>query len=435
MRIAIIGTGYVGLVTGVCLASKGHSVICSDIDKTKIELLDRGIIPIYENGLEELLEKSRKNIVFSSDLKEACRNSEVIMICVGTPEKSDGSANTDAVYQAADFIVDSVCGNCTVVVKSTVPIGTNDELEKYICEKVKDRNIHIDVVSNPEFLSQGTAVNDTLNGYRIVIGAENDTARDIMKQVYRDFDMPVLCTDRKSAEMIKYASNDFLALKISYINEIANLCELIGANIDDVSRGMGYDERIGSKFLQAGTGYGGSCFPKDTKALHWMAALHEYEIKTIKATIEVNQNQKLKLVRKAKKYYSSLKGVKIAVLGLTFKPGTDDLREAPSLDCMPILLEDGAEIRAWDPVGIPSFKRHYPDEINYCQTISEALDGAELCLIFTQWDEIKQLKPDDYISRMSRAVIIDGRNCYDLDSMKDAPLIYDSIGRITVNNL
>ena len=352
MKIAVAGTGYVGLVTGVCLAEHGHFVTCVDVDEAKVALMQQGVSPIYEEGLSELMNKNRDRLTYTTDYKAAYADKDVIIIGVGTPEKKDGSANLSYVYAVAEQIAHSVTRDCVVVVKSTVPIGTNDKVEALLNAK-SDPSIHIHVASNPEFLAQGTAVRDTLHASRIVIGVEEPETGELLKAMYQEFDAPILVTNRKSAEMIKYASNDFLALKISYVNEIALLCELVGADIDDVTRGMGYDSRIGNKFLQAGIGYGGSCFPKDTKALHWLANFHDYEIKTIKAAIEVNENQKLKPIKIARKYFDSLEGLTIAVLGLTFKPGTDDLREAPSLVNIPIMLDDGAHVKAWDPVGMP----------------------------------------------------------------------------------
>ena len=300
--------------------------------------------------------------------------------------------------------------DCVVVVKSTVPIGTNDKVEKRLNENKKN-NVKFDVISNPEFLAQGTAVEDTLHASRIVIGSESKDVEETMLKIYENFNVPIVTTNRRSAEMIKYASNDFLALKISYINEIANLCEEIGANIDDVAKGMGYDPRIGNKFLKAGIGYGGSCFPKDTKALHWLSNFHDHELKTVKAAIEVNEQQKMRLIKKARKYYDSFEGLTVAVLGLTFKPGTDDLREAPSLVNVPIFLEDGAKVKAWDPVGVPNFKKLYPTEIQYCQTIDETITDADICFVFTEWDEIKNYDVNKFLELMKHSIVLDGRNC------------------------
>lgn len=385
MKIAIAGTGYVGLVTGVCFAEKGLNVVCVDVDKNKINKMKQGKSPIYEDGLEELMKKNYRlgRINYTTDYRSAYKDADVIFIGVGTPERSDGSANLEYVYEVAKQIAQNIENDCVIVVKSTVPIGTNDEIEQFIKSNLV-HNVKIDVASNPEFLSQGTAVRDTLNASRIVIGAENEETKNKMLEIYKNFEVPILTTNRRSAEMIKYASNDFLALKISYINEIANLCEIVGANIEDVTKGMGYDERIGSKFLKAGCGYGGSCFPKDTKALHYLATQQGYELKTIKAAIEVNKNQKLILLKKAREKFKSFKGLNVAILGLTFKSGTDDLREAPSLDNIPILLEEGAKIKAFDPVGEENFKKIFPNELIYTNTPQEALKDADICFIFTR---------------------------------------------------
>ncbi|MCD7830122.1 MAG: UDP-glucose/GDP-mannose dehydrogenase family protein, partial [Clostridiales bacterium] len=378
MKIAIAGTGYVGLVTGVVLAHLGHHVTCVDVDEQKVETMRKGVSPIYEPGLEELMAANMERLTFTTDYASAYRDAEVIYIGVGTPEKRDGSANLTYVQQVIDQIAATVERDCIVVVKSTVPIGTNDKLEQRLRESLA-HPVEVELASNPEFLSQGTAVKDTLHAARIVLGVESKHAEEVLRAVYDGLEQPIVVTNRRSAEMIKYASNDFLALKISYINEIANLCELLGANIQDVAKGMGLDPRIGNKFLNAGIGYGGSCFPKDTKALHWVSNYYDREMMTIKAAIEVNDRQKLLLVKKSRRYYDSLEGKKIAVLGLTFKPETDDLREAPSLVNIPILLDDGAEVCAWDTVGVNNYKKFYPDEITYCDTIEEALQEADLC--------------------------------------------------------
>lgn len=434
MEIAVAGTGYVGLVTGVCLASKGHHVTCVDVDEQKLAMLNEGRTPIYEPGLQELMEENRERLTFTADYEKAYQKAEVIFIGVGTPEKKDGSANLTYVYKVAKQIAESVCRDCVVVIKSTVPIGTNDKIEAYIKNHLKN-DIKIWVASNPEFLSQGTAVRDTLHASRIVIGVENPEAARILEEVYKDFEAYKLVTNRRSAEMIKYASNDFLALKISYVNEIANLCEIVGADIQDVTRGMGFDARIGDRFLNAGIGYGGSCFPKDTKALSWLASFNDNELKTIKAAIEVNESQKVKLYKKARKYYEDFSDLTVAVLGLTFKPGTDDLREAPSLVNIPLFLEDGARVKAWDPVGVPNYRKLYPDEILYCATIEETLQDADLCLIFTEWEEVKNLDVSAFEKYMKRPIVLDGRNCYDLDAFRDTHILYESIGRPVIDYL
>ncbi|MBQ7464767.1 MAG: UDP-glucose/GDP-mannose dehydrogenase family protein, partial [Lachnospiraceae bacterium] len=433
MKVAVAGTGYVGLVTGVCLAENGHEVTCVDVDEKKIKTMQEGRAPIYEPGLQELMTKNADRLRFTTDHEAAYRDAEVIFIGVGTPEKKDGSANLSFVFAVADQIAESVRNECVVVVKSTVPIGTNDRVEASINEKAKGR-VKIHVASNPEFLAQGTAVRDTLHASRIVIGVEDDFSKEKLLSLYKGVDAPVVVTNRRSAEMIKYASNDFLALKISYINEIANLCEAIGADIKDVAKGMSYDSRIGDKFLNAGIGYGGSCFPKDTKALSWLATFNDHEIKTVKAAIEVNENQKLLPIKKARRYFNDLRGVNVAVLGLTFKPGTDDLREAPSLVTVPVLIDDGAVIRAWDPVGVENFKKQVPEGVEYCDSIEDTLKDADVCFIFTEWPEVLGLDPSVFVSLMKNPVVIDGRNCFDTSRIASVKgIVYDSIGRAVID--
>ncbi|HAT4204371.1 TPA: UDP-glucose/GDP-mannose dehydrogenase family protein [Clostridium perfringens] len=436
MKIVVAGTGYVGLVTGACLSEVGHNVTCVDVDEKKVEIMKKGISPIYEPGLDELLEKNYKEgrLDFTTDYKNAYKNVDIVFIGVGTPERADGSANLDYVFTVCGQIAENLENDCLVVVKSTVPIGTNDKVEAFLKENVKD-GIHIEVASNPEFLAQGTAVVDTLRASRIVIGVESERAENTLREVYERFNQPIVATNRRSAEMIKYASNDFLALKISFMNEIANFCEIVGADIEDVAKGMSYDPRIGDKFLRAGIGYGGSCFPKDTKALHWLANDNGYEIKTIKATIEVNQNQKLKMFREAKKRFGDLKGKKVAVLGLTFKPGTDDLREAPSIVNVRRLLDEGAEIVAYDPVGIENFKKLYPTEIYYVNNPGEALKNADMAFLFTEWKEIKGIELSIYETLMKTPIIFDGRNCYEIKDVEKSNVEYHSVGRKIVDNL
>jgi UDPglucose 6-dehydrogenase len=436
MKIVVAGTGYVGLVTGACLSEVGHNVTCVDIDENKVEKMKQGISPIYEPGLDELLKRNHDEgkLDFTVDYKNAYKDADLVFVGVGTPEREDGSANLDYVFNVCKQIAENIEKDCLVVVKSTVPIGTNDRVEGFLQENVIN-NVHVEVASNPEFLAQGTAVIDTLHAKRIVIGVESKKAENILREVYERYNQPIVVTNRRSAEMIKYASNDFLALKISFMNEIANFCEIVGADVEDVAKGMSFDPRIGNKFLNAGIGYGGSCFPKDTKALHWLANDNGYELKTIKATIEVNQNQKYKLFRAAKQRFGSLKGLKVAVLGLTFKPGTDDLREAPSIPNVRRLLDEGAEIIAYDPVGIDNFKKIYPTEIEYVKTPEETLKGADLAFIFTEWNEIRDLDLSLYEELMGTPVIFDGRNCYTLNEVKERKIEYHSVGRKAILNL
>lgn len=429
-NITVAGTGYVGLVTGVCLAEVGHKVTCVDNVEEKIDLLNKGISPIYEPQLDELIVKNSKDnkLSFTTDYESAYANSDVIFIGVGTPENEDGSANLNFVYTVAKQIAENITRDCLVVIKSTVPIGTNDKVEVFIKNYLK-YDVKVEVASNPEFLAQGTAVRDTLNASRIVIGVESENAKQVLTNIYTPFNQPILTMNRRSAEMVKYASNDFLALKISFVNDIANLCEAVGANIEDVTNGMSYDARIGNKFLNPGIGYGGSCFPKDTKALHWLSEEEGYVLRTVKAAIEVNEKQKFKLIKKARKDFSSFQGLKIAVLGLTFKPGTDDLREAPSIPNVRLLLNQGAKVHAYDPIGVDNFKKIYPTQVVYEATPEKALEDADLCFIFTEWEEIKTLDMKLFKEKMKTPFVYDGRNCFALAEAKEASINYQSIGR------
>ena len=431
MKIAVAGTGYVGLVAGVCFAEKGHQVICVDVDQNKVEMMKSGKSPIYEQDLEELMQKNYKEgrIDYTTDYENAYKNADAIFIGVGTPEQPDGSANLSYVATVSRQIAESIEHDCLVVVKSTVPIGTNDKVEQFIKDSLKNKNLKVEVASNPEFLAQGTAVRDTLQAKRIVIGTESKEAEAKLMEIYKPFNLPIVSVNRRSAEMIKYASNDFLALKISYMNDIANLCELVGANIEDVAKGMSYDNRIGDSFLKAGIGYGGSCFPKDTKALKYLAKQYGYTLKTVEAAVDVNTLQKTKLYKKASDRLITFNGLKVAALGLTFKPGTDDLREAPSLDNVELLLNQGAKIYAYDPVGVENFKRKYPTQIVYVDNPEEALNQANVCFIFTEWNEIKNIKPETYSKLMKTPLVYDGRNIYKLEEMQDAKVEYYSIGR------
>lgn len=430
MKISVAGTGYVGLVAGVCFAEKGHDVTCVDIDTKKVEMMRSGISPIYEQDLEELMKKNNASgrLHYTTDYKSAYKNADAIFIGVGTPEQPDGSANLSYIATVARQIAESVEHDCLVVVKSTVPVGTNDKVEQFIRDFLKN-DVKIEVASNPEFLAQGTAVRDTLHAARIVIGTESKEAEAKLMEIYKPFELPIVSVNRRTAEMIKYACNDFLALKISYMNDIANLCEIVGANIEDVAKAMAYDRRIGDRFLNAGIGYGGSCFPKDTKALSYLARQNGYELKTVQAAVDVNNEQKTVLFRKASQRLITFNGLKVAILGLTFKPGTDDLREAPSLENIPLLLKEKANIYAYDPVGEENFKKKYPNEINYVSTPEEALDGANVCFIFTEWGEIRSVKPELYKELMQTPLVYDGRNIYGLDEMKNAGVEYYSIGR------
>jgi len=435
-RIAVAGTGYVGLVAGVCFAEVGHQVTCVDIDKEKVNMMKNGISPIYEADLESLMQKNyaEGRLNYTTDFQTAYEEADAIFIGVGTPEQPDGSANLNYIATVARQIAETIEKDCLVVVKSTVPVGTNDKVEQFIKDFLVN-DVKVEVASNPEFLAQGTAVRDTLNASRVIIGTDSKWAEDILMKIYEPFNIPIVSVSRRSAEMIKYASNDFLALKISYMNDIANLCELVGANIQDVAKGMSFDERIGSKFLNAGIGYGGSCFPKDTKALEYLARQNGYELRTVKAAIDVNNEQKTILYKKACSRLITFNNLKVAVLGLTFKPGTDDLRESPSLENVPLLLEQGADIYAFDPIGKDNFAAKFPEgknskgSITYVGNSAEALKDANVCFVFTEWNEIKTLTPEEYKNLMRTPLVYDGRNIYDTGEMKRAGVEYYSIGR------
>ena len=398
-KIAVAGTGYVGLVAGVCFAEKGHQVMCVDVDEEKVKTMKKGISPIYEQDLEELMQKNYKEgrLDYTTDYKKAYKDADAIFIGVGTPEQPDGSANLSYIATVSRQIAENIEKDCLVVVKSTVPIGTNDKVEQFIKDFLV-HNVKVEVASNPEFLAQGTAVRDTLEAKRIVIGTESEEAEKMLMEIYEPFELPIVSFSRRSAEMIKYASNDFLALKISYMNDIANLCELVGANIED-------------------------------KALKYLAKQNGYRLKTVEAAVDVNAEQKTKLYKKACDRLITFNGLKVAVLGLAFKPGTDDLREAPSLDNVELLLKQGANIYAYDPVAEENFKKKYPDQITYVKTPNEALKQANVCFIFTEWKEIKEIKPETYKKLMKTPLVYDGRNIYGLKEMKNANVEYYSIGR------
>lgn len=437
LKIAVAGTGHVGLVAGVTFAEIGHRVTCVDINEAKVESLKSGIAPIYEDGLEELMKKNyaANRIGYTTDYQAAYKDADAIFIGVGTPENGDGSADLTFIATVARQIAETIEKDCLIVVKSTVPVGTNDKVEQFIDDFLV-HDVKVEVASNPEFLTQGSAIHDTLFAKRIIIGSESEWAEKLLREIYAPFNLPIVSVNRRSAEMIKYASNDFLALKISYMNDIANLCELVGADIQDVAEGMGYDDRIGGKFLNAGIGYGGSCFPKDTKALEYLANQHGYELKTVKAAIDVNREQKVLLFKKARNRLITFNGLKVAVLGLTFKPGTDDVREAPSLDNIPLLLEQGADIHAYDPVGQGNFAEAYPEgkhgkgSIRYAKDIEEALDGANVCFVFTEWGKIRSIKPEVFKNLMRTPLVYDGRNLYSIAEMHLAGVEYYSIGRL-----
>lgn len=430
-KIAVVGTGYVGLVTGVGLSHIGHEVTCLDVDHEKIDLLQKGRSPIYEVSLEPMIQENQKQKRLSFTSKcEDIQEAEIILIAVGTPQQPDGSANLMYIYEAAEAIAQTINQEVTIVVKSTVPVGTCRNVKNYIQAKTP---FPIQIVSNPEFLREGNALKDLFEGDRIVIGSDDQEAMQTVMEMYAPFDIPMMTTDLASAEMIKYASNAFLATKISFINEISSICEKVGANVEAVAKGMGMDHRIGSSFLQAGIGYGGSCFPKDTKALVQMAGNVEHQFDLLESVIHVNNKQQNKIVDQMKERCGSLVGKRITVLGLAFKPGTDDLREAASLVILDRLLREGAFITAYDPVAMPRAKEKFP-AVTFAPNVKEALAGADLAAIVTEWDEFKELPLQLYDELMNEAILFDGRNCYSLDEVREQNIEYYSVGRPAIGH-
>jgi UDPglucose 6-dehydrogenase len=433
MHIAMIGTGYVGLVTGACLADFGHVVTCVDKDPAKIDSLSAGRIPIYEPGLEDLVARNvrEQRLFFTTGLAPAVREADAVFVAVGTPSRrGDGHADLSYVYGAAREIAQAVDGFTVVVTKSTVPVGTGDEVERIIRETRPDADVA--VVSNPEFLREGAAIEDFKRPDRIVVGTEDDRARAVMSEVYRPLHLnqgPLLFTSRRTSELIKYAANAFLATKITFINEIADLCEKAGANVQEVARGIGLDNRIGSKFLHAGPGYGGSCFPKDTLALMRTGQDHGVPLRLVEAVVGVNDARKTAMARKiVGALDGNVVGKTIAILGLTFKPNTDDMRESPSIPIVYALLDKGAKVRAYDPQGMEE-ARKVLSGIDYSASAYECIEGADAAVIVTEWDEFRALDLDRVRRLLARPIIVDLRNVYRPEDMARHGFRYDSVGR------
>ena len=422
MKIAVIGTGYVGLVTGVCLAEFGHQITCMDIHEEKIVNLKKGILPIYEPGLEEVLARNykEKRIDFTTDIKKVIKEHEVLFIAVGTPPKEDGGADLKHVLEVAAQIGQNINEYKVIVNKSTVPVGTGKKVENIIFEEINKQNkkINFDVVSNPEFLREGKAVEDFMHPDRVVIGSKKEKVVEILKEVYRVLYLnqtPFVFTNLETAEMIKYASNAFLAVKISFINEVALLCEKVGANVQDVAKAMGMDGRISSKFLHAGPGYGGSCFPKDTKALVHIGEIAEEELFVVKAAIEANEKQKIKMVKKIEKEVKEVKNKTFAILGLSFKPETDDMRDAPALTIIEELIKLGAHIKAYCPQGIREAKwrlKTYKDNIVYCNNEYECVEDADGLILITEWNQFRGMDLEKIKNNMKDNYFFDLRNVY-----------------------
>ena len=437
MKIAIVGTGYVGLVTGTCFAEMGTNVYCIDIDRNKIDNLNKGVIPIYEPGLQELVQKNRQNgrLHFSTDLTEVLDDVDVLFNAVGTPPDEDGAADLKYVLDVAHTIGRHIKKYLLVVTKSTVPVGSAAKIKQVILEEQQKRGVSIDfdIASNPEFLKEGAAVKDFLKPDRVVVGVETERAQKLMTRLYRPFllnNFPVIFMDVPSAEMTKYAANAMLATRISFMNDVANLCEIVGADINMVRKGIGSDARIGHSFLYAGCGYGGSCFPKDVKALIKTADEHHHPMRILQAVEAVNDDQKHVLFKKlSARYNGDLKGKRIAVWGLAFKPETDDMREAPSLVVIESLLQAGCEVIAYDPVAMDECRRRIGDRIHYASDIYEASENADALLIVTEWQEFRLPKWPDIRKKMKTPFIIDGRNIYDPTELREQGLTYHCIGQ------
>jgi len=449
MNICVVGSGYVGLVTGTCLADFGHSVICVDNDIKKVEQLNKGKMPIYEIGLEDLVKRNakEKRLTFTSDLKKAVSQSLVIYIAVGTPAREDGTSNLDYVFGVAREVADCIDEYKVIVTKSTVPVGTGKKIKEIINEVLEEKTSteylnknpqasgkkpNYDVVSNPEFLREGSAIEDFMRPNRVVIGADSDSAIAIMNDIYRPlylFETPTVITTIETSELIKYASNAFLATKISFINEIGHLCERLDANIDDLARGMGLDNRIGRKFLHISPGYGGSCFPKDTSSLIHIAKDVDFNLKIVTAATEVNDRQKLLMIDKIEKAIGDVKDKMIGILGLSFKPNTDDMREAASITIIEGLIVKGAKIKAFDPVAMEEAKKELPKAVGYSKDAYDVAKDAHAIIILTEWNEFRYLDLIQIKNLLKEPLFIDLRNIYEPDKMKRFGFKYISLGR------
>ena len=429
-KICVIGTGYVGLVTGTCFADLGNEVICLDIDHERIASLKAGQMPIYEPGLEQLVKQNvaAERLFFTTDYAIALKDAEYAFIAVGTPSGNDGEADLRYVRSAAEAIADHVKNAILVINKSTVPVGTGDWVADVINRRRHGKALNFSVVSNPEFLREGSAINDFMNPDRVVLGSEDQSAASRVAQLYQPLRCTIMTTDLRTAEMIKYASNAFLATRISFINEIANICEELGADVREVARGMGLDKRIGPQFLDAGLGWGGSCFPKDVKALEHMAVLHGTQPQLLQAVMEINRNQRRRAVMKLRKSLKTLNEKTIGMLGIAFKPNTDDIRDAAAIELIHLLQNEGAQIKAYDPQAMENAS-HVLKNVVLCENPYQVAEGADALVLATEWNEFKQLDFKKLKSIMKQAVILDGRNLWDASALKDLGFTYMGIGR------
>jgi UDPglucose 6-dehydrogenase len=425
-RIGIFGAGYVGLVTGACFAELGHSVVVRDVVPEKVERLRAGELPIHEPGLDELIERNRERLAFTLDVREAIEGAEFVFVAVDTPPTYSGDADLSRVWTVVDELPRELGGTRTILVmKSTVPVGTGEKVRAALDARGLAA---VGYASNPEFLAEGTALRDFMEPDRVVVGAFDEVDGERVAALYEGLEAPLVRTTVPSAEMVKLASNAFLSTRISFINEIANVCELVGADVTEVARGMGLDHRLGPHFLRAGIGFGGSCFPKDVSALKQLAGNSGYHFQLLSAVIEVNELQKRRVIGKLQRHLGSLRGKRVALLGLAFKPGTDDMREAPSLVLASRLLAEGAEVRAWDPVADAA---ELLPQVTHCATVEEALDGADAAVVVTEWEQLKSLASPETKALMRRPLIVDGRNLLDPAAARAAGFAYDGIGRQT----
>jgi len=436
MKLLFIGSGYVGLVSGTCFADLGNDVVCLDIDERKIKSLSEGIIPIYEPGLKELVDRNLKQgrLNFTSDYEQSVKEAEIIFICVGTPPKSNGEADMSFIHSAAETIGRHIDNYKVIINKSTVPVGTAEKVRRIIEDELKKRKkkIAFDVVSNPEFLKEGAAVKDFQNPDRIIIGTCSEKAKELLSRLYRSIsrlNKPIMFTTEKNAELIKYASNAMLATRISFMNELSFLCEEVGADIKEIAKGMGLDSRIGPRFLQAGCGYGGSCFPKDVKAMAHMLEQYGFSSNLMRTVDYINERQKRSIVPKLKRFLPKLEGKSIAIWGLSFKPRTDDIREAPSLTVIDQLLKEYAQVIAYDPEAADNSRQFFKKGVSFAATSYDAVQDADALIILTEWDEFREPDFDKIKKTMKQAIIIDGRNIYDPSEMKKLGFNYAGIGR------
>ncbi len=429
-RISVIGVGYVGLATGTCFADLGNPVACVDVLQEKIEKLNRGEMPIYEPGLEELVARNvaAKRLTFTTDYSAALRQADFVFIAVGTPSTDDGEADLQYVRAATESIAQHLDHYAIIVNKSTVPVGTGDIVEQILTARGKRVGVDFDVVSNPEFLREGSAVFDFMNPDRVVLGATNRAAAEQVAQLYLPLRCPLMVTDLRTAEMVKYASNAFLATRISFINEMASICEKLGADVKEVAAGMGMDKRIGRAFLDAGLGYGGSCFPKDVQALTWMAEENGCHPQLLRAVMDINRDQRVQVITKLREILGTLRGKTIGLWGIAFKPNTDDIREAAALDIVQLLQAEGAVVRAYDPVAMENARRQVP-HVRFCEDAYAAAADADAVVLVTEWNEFKQVDLARVAATMGNPVLIDGRNVYEPERMKELGFNYRGVGR------